>query len=691
MPPSGLAPRASSLVSLLPDTMDATWFDVFVGACAASAIMLVPGRLVAWVARTPRRLSIIAAPLISATLVATAAFLSPKLGLGWGVGTLIGVTLAACIPAALVGYLTWRRREHTRTVSGRHEWQGAPRFLVAALGLSTLVYVIRLGKAIATPFAVSQTYDAPFHLNLVEYMLDRSDASFLHVAHTIWGTDTGFYPAVWHEIVSLVVLMTGQPIPVAAQAMTFAMTAVLWPLMVAFTLGCLTRSWNISALGALLAFSVAQMPFHFIWFGVLYPNLLSYVLMLPMLTLAAYALLSPRTTPGRWHALLFGLIATPGYAIVHPSGFFTFVLLVFPILVLGLWTLTREHTSGRWSQILPPLSLLLLLAGYWALNRVTLAIDSLGYMRGNIWYWPPLGGWQGGLLRALSLTSGWDWRDLGVIPVLLGLLVIIGCFYALKDRRTAWLPFSHLIVVALNVVAFSVGGEWRPYLIGLWYSDPHRFAAMLGITAVPLLALGTYASAQWLTRVLARFPQRTTTLLSNLQRQTAVACSLLIFLVSQFSGALTVEYGEISKVMAFDNPTRFGVVSQSEYELMNELPSLVPPDTTLIGNPWNGSSYAPALSRLEFAFPHTVGADDSEANFLAQNLNDPSSRAEVCRIVHDRHITHILDFGNDYLWKGDPNGGHLLYPGLDTAYEDGNAEIVRQNGTARLLRITACD
>lgn len=690
--------------------MDTTWLEVLAAVCVATGVIFLPGAAISVAMRASGRMTLLAAPLVSMTLIGATAVLATGLGLPWGYAPLIGATtIATLVTAALTACVLWAKRRltsDTQVAVASDAWNGRPQLLVAALALSVTVYLARLIPAIGHPYAVSQTYDAPFHLNVVQSMLERSDGSFLHINPTVYGSDTGFYPAVWHEIVSLVVLATGVPIAPAVNAMTIAMTAVVWPLSIALCVGWMTRSWNVASVGALMAFSLSQMPTHFVWFGVLYPNLLSYILMIPMLALAAMFAVGARTEEIRLRAFVLGMIATPGYAVVHPSGFITFILLVFPILASGIWMVLRRNAPQRLRIILPTTGIMMLVAVYVAINQATFKVASLAYMRGYMWYWEPIGSLKGGLVRAATLSAGWNTWMFATVPIFLGIIVIIGGFYALRSARTAWLPFSHLIVVALYLVAYRVSGEWRPYIIGMWYSDPHRFAAMLGITAVPLLALGTWAIAQGIATVVQK-----KALDSQLQRAedsskgqsraesrrwdapqlTALATVVTVFVVSQFSAALTSAYEGISAAMSFDDRDSDGVLSSEEYDLMEDLPTLVPGDTTLIGNPWNGSAYTPSISGLDFAFPHTVGAEDHDANFLAHNLNNPSQREEVCRIVHERHITHILDFGNDYLWNGDPNGGHLKYPALESAFALGTAELVAQRNEARLLRITICD
>lgn len=60
-------------------------------------------------------------------------------------------------------------------------------------------------------------------------------------------------------------------------------------------------------------------------------------------------------------------------------------------------------------------------------------------------------------------------------------------------------------------------------------------------------------------------------------------------------------------------------------------------------------------------------------------------------MARELHVTHVLDFGEDYLWGGDHYGKHEQFPGLEGLETAGVAEVVDQEGTARLLHLSVCD
>ncbi|WP_341856845.1 DUF6541 family protein [Brachybacterium sp. GPGPB12] len=129
--------------------------------------------------------------------------------------------------------------------------------------------------------AVSQTYDNVFHLNAVRHILRLGDAS----AGTVGGMTAlpgaeRFYPALWHQAVSLVVRLSSQEIPLASNMVMLLLAVVVWPLGLMALVRTCTRSGPVGwmAAGALAGISGA-FPLSLMAFGILSPYFLSMILM----------------------------------------------------------------------------------------------------------------------------------------------------------------------------------------------------------------------------------------------------------------------------------------------------------------------------------------------------------------------------------------------------------------------------
>src|SRR5699024_10834325 len=78
--------------------------------------------------------------------------------------------------------------------------------------------------------AVNQTYDNVFHLNAVRHVLRLEDASAWVVGGmTALPGNESYYPSAWHQLVSLVVQVSGQEIPLASNVVMLLLAVVLWP------------------------------------------------------------------------------------------------------------------------------------------------------------------------------------------------------------------------------------------------------------------------------------------------------------------------------------------------------------------------------------------------------------------------------------------------------------------------------
>lgn len=678
------------------------WIDVFLSAIVCAGVIFAPGALVAFSARTRPLLALTLAAPLSVTIVAASSVIASKSGITWGFTPVLLVTALAALGLAPIG--VWRtlrarkvRAENSSSESlwSTSEWEGKPWLLPAALGIAAAVHITRLAIAIGTPDAFSQTYDSPFHHNVIALFLERGDASFLKVSLTTFGQENGFYPALWHQLASLAAIAVGtHNTGIVTNGLLLTVTGIVWPLSVAVLVGWTTRSWNFAALGALMAFAAPQMPNHFTWFGVLYPNLLAYAMISFYLAVAIH-LFWGRAGEQRMWALVMALLALPGLAIAHPSGAISFLVLVFPILAIGIWHVTRQLCAdlpkGRW--VWPSLAVLGVFAAYAAVNFGTMRVASLAHMRTNEWYWPALGPIPNGIAKVLMMKAGWPSAEGGVLPALLGVVVIIGAVYAIRRLGATPLVIVHVVSVTLFMVAYSVSGSWRPYIIGMWYSDPHRFASLTGVTAAPLITFGVYAIASGAWILWNKCRNKDTTTLSPAPLRFMAYSALVCFVVAQASPLLQASYRSISEHMAFDtaSPSSFGMLSVNELSLMKRLPQHVTEEESIISNPWDGSVFAPAVAGVNLVYSHVAPVSDEDGAYLAEHLKEARTDPHVCEIVRERNITHVLDFGPDYLWNGDPNLSHLKYPGLKGLAHAEVAQLVDQEGNARLLRITACD
>lgn len=118
---------------------------------------------------------------------------------------------------------------------------------------------------------------------------------------------------------------------------------------------------------------------------------------------------------------------------------------------------------------------------------------SLPFMQGAVAvYWPPIHSRMQGLLSVL----GMGFAGSPVQPVT-ACLVVVGALYTLRRRRYLWLTCSYALACCIYYASAVEGDTLLKHaLSGFWYTDPYRTAALAGILALPLLAMGLYVACK---------------------------------------------------------------------------------------------------------------------------------------------------------------------------------------------------
>ncbi|OKL51935.1 DUF6541 family protein [Buchananella hordeovulneris] len=637
--------------------------------------------------------ALIVTPFAAFSTIAAGSLLGVSTSLGWSV-------LPVGITGAVLALLAWPARLAPRP-SAADDWTGSWRWAAALTTLGSVLHLTRLARALGSPVAVSQTYDSPFHLNLIRQMLVENDGYYFHANLASYASNEGFYPALWHQTVSLLVKTTGADLLVANNAMLYFVTGVLWPLGVAVLLGTLLRSWRAAGVAGLLACALPQMPNHLTWFGVLYANELGYALLPFGLALLA-RLFFPGPAASRWRLAVWGVVVLYVFMIAHPGSGISLLVLAAPLATVAFsWYLSRRGGDNRrWRVAWAAGGVAVGLGVSVALNELSLLVPRIVGLRTWTGWWGAEGTLTTALWRVSTLNHGYYIGPSMTISYLLGAVVLVGFVVAFRRWQTAWLPICHLMAAFLYVTAYSGANPGRAYWTGLWYGDTERLVALAGITALPLLVLGTLTLGRAAQALLdragwtARLPGPLAVSAARRRRvarwgPTLVALAMLV--LAHAHPTLRLSYWTIWREHAYDTSETIGLLSADEYRLLQRVAPQVPPTDEILGNPWNGSVFAPAVADRKFTFPHVALLNDRDAYYVVDRLRTVAYEPEVCQIVRARRQFWVLDFGQDYLWGGDHYGKSRQFPGLLRLVERGLAEVVDQEGEARLLRLTACD
>ncbi|GAA0307450.1 DUF6541 family protein [Kineococcus aurantiacus] len=642
-----------------------TWTALVPVVLGAAALLVVPGLLTGWALRLRGVVLLTAAPALTVALTGTTALVAPHLGLRWDAGTVAAALAVAVAAAALTGRVLPRSLRRGRADDPPRE-TGPVLAVVAGTLLGAAVAAATTARGLGRADVVSQGFDTIFHLNAVRWVLDTGSASPVDVGRlTSRDAASAYYPAAWHGLAALV---AEHSTPVAAaNALVLLVPGLAWSLSCALLVRALCGA---RPLPLLLAPVLAQGFVAFPWYvdrGGLWPLVLGTALVPALLGALALATAGGErvgSAPAdvRWRAALVAVAAAGACGLAHPDAFFTGALLALVLLVV---TVVPAH-------LLP-----------W---------------RGARAQWAVVAGTAGG--AAVVAAGGWlfreqlasvaraDWpatRSVGkaVVEVLTGApagagsswvvaaLVLLGAVRAARDVAWRWLVVGHVVVGALDVLAAAVDAPVSQLLTGLWYNDRGRLAASLPVTGTALAVLGVLWAADALRR--------------RAVRAALATAAALAAVVAQVGGS-AAQLAK-SNADAAEDP-RTSLVTLAEQRFLEGLRRYVPEGAVVAGNPWDGSSFAYALSGVPVLYPHLRGNFPQDWVFLADHLQDAGTDPAVCAALGRTGVRYVLDDGQ--LWrppKLEPAGytAFRLFQGRPGFVE------VASGGGVTLYEITACD
>ncbi|MGW9627103.1 DUF6541 family protein [Microbacterium sp. NPDC055521] len=636
------------------------WISSIPAVLAAAVVVFVPGCLVLWGFRRVRGLSLIAlAPIASVAMFAVAALLLGLPSIGWSVASFAGTLLVMALAAWGLGQLFGPPRVDAASP------RSARWLLPVGIALGVILGAWRLISYIQDPAGISQTNDSVFHMNAIRHALDTADVSSLHLTSVIGGT--GFYPAAWHALVSMTVLLSGTDIAVSVNAITLIVGAAVWPLGIAWMVRVITRSDRIAALAAVMSPALQTFPLLMFQWGVLFPNALS-VSLLPAAVAAVIVsadLYDPAhrlRSSGRIALIIAMTMAA--LALSHPAA--------LPIwgLMLVIWFTDRMLRAGaRPTTIAAAIAAWLLLAGAWYL--MTRGTDGA--------HWPPFRGKVEALLEVV--VNG----QLGIAPAwVISAFMAAGLVVALRAEAWRWLVVVWLGFSALYVLVAAVGMPViRDVLLGPWYADPYRLAALAPMAVIPLAAIGI----DRLARVIVGRGREVAT---N-RRQIVVAMAAAAVAMSGITFWRPVPMPAFLQG-TFDTDSRYlttsdSYLSEDERALLESLDDYVPSEARVIANPSTGAAFGYMLSGRD-VYPRTwTPPKTAEWDVIAEELRDVSTEPAVCDALASMGSpAYVLDFG-----EGELGPGRFVMPGLTDFAGRPGFELVAKRGDASLWQITACE
>lgn len=676
------------------------WISAVLPALWALAIVLIPGLIVTLALRLKGFDAIAIAPPVSVALIAGGAIVAPMVGVSWS----IWVPLAFAVVVAVLGFIVNLLSEKfgfadgpsrrvlgttiARTPMGwnvkRQVW------LYASVALGAIMAMRNLARSVGDANWVSQTWDNIFHLNAIRYIVENHNGSSLFISSMTSGDQpASFYPAAWHDVVSLVFMYSGASIPVATNATVLVVGGIVWPLSVIYLIRSIFPAGRFALLlaGAASA-SIISFPFSLVFFGVLYPNLLGYSL-LPvgigmMAQLFRVGLARYLTTV---QSVFLGTFAALGIAIAHPNAIMSMLVLVIPIfatrIVLQIIAAFKKETPW-WVALLQTLAisvLFIVISFMWGVVRPPKEA-------GEMWN-PTLNQGQafGELLTNEALTTT---HPLWLVTA----LFLVGAFFLVTCRNRLYWIFGTWGVLAYFYVAVrSLGWDDGRYdVVGIWYNDAFRLAALVPAIVIIFIAYGGQQMARLVTekfetldfsRISKKAGDRGVVLV------TVATVSLVVLTLVLQSAAPLNNY--IKRTHNLYEPTlESELLTPDEYNVLDHVDDYVPEDEEIVVSAFNGGSLAYALSDRKVTVYHTLANMTADDWYLYANLDKAGKDPRVCQIMERDNIHYWLWFG----WKEVNNDGDhaMWYPSFEKLFRTkGLIEPVYQSGGATLYKLTGCD
>ncbi|MDO5700745.1 MAG: hypothetical protein Q4P36_04650 [Bowdeniella nasicola] len=661
------------------------WLGAIPAILYAGLLLFMPGTALGAALFLPWRRCLTLAPAFSVSLIALAALGAPVLGWAWSplpVAALTGVGVLLALPLGVLAHRSRKPRIRLgggaqpgpavrRAPRGSARWLPALAYLAAAALLS-----IALARSIGSVEAIAQSYDTSFHLNTVALIDQTGNASSLAITTASATPDSPvFYPAAWHALVALVYAATGVSIPAATNAVVIAVAALAWPATILGLARAVFGDDDVKvALATGFAATCPQFPFIVLGFGILYPNFLAYAL-LPAAVAALLSAAARGPRMSRWLDFLIVVGTLPGLALAQPNA-------VFALAVFGLALLTAPLISATWRAIRwdrhtwgrIALGWLALLAGLGAANWVSFQIPLIANLRTKGYWNPDLSASQA-LGEALVLrTNGVNLTGVGGLIV--AGVIVLGFLATLRIRDRRWLPLAHVSLLALYAVARSVGEPLRSWLIGVWYTDPFRIAALLAVTEIMLFAAGVAPFIRSLTaRITTAF-----TAPSRAQRPVAILLVLVVAL-----SALSLLRPAREPIHAMH--TNGKLVDEEEVAFLEEAAAIIPDGDVVANNPWDGSVLLWAIGGDYPLFSHIDMRWNRYRAILSDRLMDAATDPEVCPAAEELNVHWVIEL-RGFLWPHDVRVED--YDGIMGAIDSGVAEVVLERDGMRLAKLTEC-
>ncbi|MCU1539011.1 MAG: hypothetical protein JWP82_3362 [Humibacillus sp.] len=634
-----------------------SWVATLPAFVLLTVVLFTPGWLVVRALGSRGLEALAVSPAVSVGLIAVATTVAQRLGLRWGLGTLVVVTVVGFAGAWAIGRLVARRGTADApppAIGARRRLLGRPRpDVVGAVAIGVLLALVTILPAIGRPDELVDSPDAVYHLNRIALFLDTGNFSIANPT---------FYPNGFHAWIATGLLPGEATVVPGTNVATVVLAALVWPL------GCVTlvrhalgTSRLITYAGGLASAAFASFPTILLGWGVLWPNLMATALTPGALALMLQAARSRRV--GQWLGLLAAL---PGLALIQPNALVA--LVVFALVWFGS-ARVRAGLLGHlaWWRVARDL---LVVAVVVAAGLVVAPVVSARLASTQSYQWDG----RVGVWTALVEVVGGRLQLPVVLWGVLALLVLGGAWIVLRARAALPVVAMWVACVVLYVMAASSAASWTSLITGYWYNDKVRLASLAAVPGVVIVA----AAAPALRSLLGR--------LSMVRSRPLVAAGLALAVLPLSTVVLDARIRS-DFLASFFHPdeARKVILSVEAQKSLRQLAASIPAGQGVVGRPENGSPLMFALFGTNTLYRSIPIPTTGDEVVVGTGFNDLANRPDVCAALARHDVRWAIGSPHVY-WLDIPERSSGMAD-LDTV--DG-VEKVRTVGDYTLYRITGC-
>lgn len=662
----------------------------FLVSLVSVVVLYIVGFLLLKAVKLPTLFALAAAPVVST-------FCFELLAVVYDKGDVFASGWSLLLPALIFAVLVYvvsvvvRKRRGGAHFEGRtgllpHFEAFDAKMIVLYIGLGLGVGLFIFVRALDGTECFNETYDNLTHLGLIRSFVESGHYStFAASLYRDLGTVGSYYPAAWHMIAAMVASITNTSNLLVTNAMNYVCCALVYPLSCL----CLLRAIfadrkNIVVAGAFASIAFVAFPWFFTVYGVLESNLFGFI-MIPVMLLAIMQLCASglrRST--RLIYLVFCIMSVAFCVFAQPNTFFAVMLFSIPYLAWRIWETTGPRSARpRALKVRVGLEIVFFIVMFviwYACYKAPFLYDVTHFI------WAPVASKSQALVNTLLFSNSWS-----PAAFVVAILVFIGLFSMLKERRYGWLALALGMTAVIYWAGVCLEGRWDQFLTGFWYSDWRRTAALQAMIAVPVAAIG-------IARLYDLLPDY---FKSNafLKLCLSIALLLVMFFPSftvRGMGFVKTPFGYFADMMdeyySVDQTDDEIIFSESEQKFVKQAKEIVGEDI-VYNIPYDGSFLAYQVDGLRtiYRLPYTGAGHNADQKALQANLADYTTDAQAAEALANVGARYVmmLDYGHIPYHRTWPDYYPENWEGITNIDEDTPGfELVLSEGDMRLYKIT---